>query len=112
MDLESLFKKFVYTGVGFVSLTTDRFQKTVEGLVGDGKISEDEGEKIFDEFLKNTDTKKDELENQFGSVVEKLVKSFSFATSSDLDSLKNRVAVLEAAVAKKEEAEKKANTTE
>ncbi len=98
--MDNLFRKFVYTGVGFVSLTTERMAKQIEKLVGDGKISEDEGKKIVDDFMKNTETKKDELEGQFKSIIEKVVKSFSFATSGDVVKLENRVSVLEALLAK------------
>ena len=68
--MENLFRKFVYTGVGFVSLTSERMIKQIEKLVGDGKISESEGQKIVDDFMKNTETKKDELEGQFKSIIE------------------------------------------
>jgi len=98
--MENLFRKFVYTGVGFVSLTSERMIKQIEKLVGDGKISESEGKKIVDDFMKNSETKKDELEGQFKSIIEKVVKSFSFATSTDVVKLENRVSVLEALLAK------------
>ncbi len=105
--MENLFKKFVYTGVGFVALTTERLKNTIDGLVGDGKISEDEGKKIVDDFMKNTETKKDELENQFGSVIEKIVKSFNFATVSEVDEMLERVSALEEALAKQDAKEAK-----
>ena len=105
--MENLFKKFIYTGVGFISLTTDRMKETVKGLIEDGKISKDEGKKIVDDFTKNTETKKDEIEGQFKSIVEKILKSFNFATTTDMKNIENRIAVLEALLAKEEKAEKK-----
>ena len=109
--MEDFFKKFIYTGVGWISVTTERFKKTIDGFISDGKISEPEGKKIVDDFLKNTETKKDEIETQFGSVVDKIIKSFSFATTTEVEALEKKIADLEAIVAKKETTQKAATTT-
>jgi len=94
-NLEDLFKKFVYTGVGLVSLTKDRLQKTIDEMVKEDKISENEGEKLVTDFFKNTESKKKELEDQLRKVVDKAVAKFKFANSSKLEELTNRVKVLE-----------------
>ncbi len=99
--MESLFKNLVYTGVGFVSITKKKFEETIETLVTDEKISSKEGKKLVDEFVKNTETKVSEFEGQMKNIVEKAVKSLSFATTSELEALRNRVAVLEAVLASK-----------
>jgi len=109
--MEDFFKKFIYTGVGWISVTTERFKKTIDGFISDGKISEGEGKKIVDDFLKNTETKKDEIETQFGSVVDKIIKSFSFATTTEVEALEKKIADLEAVVAKKETVQKTVKTT-
>lgn len=93
--LEDLFKKFVYTGIGLISLTKDRLQKTIEEMVKENKITEKDGEKIVTDFFKNTESKKKELEKQLKKVVDKTVSKFKFATSSNLEELANRVKVLE-----------------
>lgn len=99
-NLEDLFKKFVYTGVGLISLTKDRLQKTVDELIKEDKISEKEGKKMVDDFFKNTESKKKDLEGQLKSVIEKAVAKFKFANSSSLEELANRVKVLEQVLAK------------
>ena len=104
--MEDLFKKFIYTGIGWISVTTEKFKDAIDGFISDGKISESEGKKIVDDFLKNTETKKDEIETQFGSVVDKIIKSFSFATTTEVDALEKKIAELEALIAKKSSAEK------
>jgi polyhydroxyalkanoate synthesis regulator phasin len=103
--MENFFKQFVYTGVGLVALSAEKAKKLVDRLIEEGKLSAEEGKKIVDEFTANTDTKKEELETQFNSVVEKIVKSFKFATNQDLAELTNRVTVLEAVLANKKDAE-------
>ncbi|MEN9443860.1 MAG: hypothetical protein RIS47_750 [Bacteroidota bacterium] len=99
--MENLFRNLVYTGVGFVALTKKKFEEAVETLVTEEKISSKEGKKLVDEFVKNTESKVSEFEGQMKNVVEKVVKSLSFATTTDLDALRNRVAVLEAVLASK-----------
>ena len=103
--MENLFKNLIYTGVGFVALSRKKFEETVQTLVTEEKISGKEGKKLVDEFVKNTETKVSEFEGQMKNIVEKVVKSLSFATTTELDALKNRVAVLEAVLASKEREE-------
>lgn len=109
--MEDFFKKFIYTGVGWISVTTERFKKTIDGFISDGKISEPKGKRIVDDFLKNTETKKEEIETQFGIVVDKIIKSFSFATTTEVEALEKKVAELEAIVANKETSQKTIKTT-
>ena len=93
--MEDILKKFLYTSVGFVSLATEKFQKTIEILVSEKKISSEEGKRLLEDFFKQTETKKEEFESQMNSVVEKVVKSFSFATTNDIEELSKRVRALE-----------------
>ncbi len=99
--MEDLFKKFIYTGIGWISITTENFKKTIEKFVEEGKISAEEGKKIVDEFAVNAETKKDELEEHFKNVVNKLISSLNIAKLEEFRKLEKRVAELEAQVANK-----------
>jgi len=103
--MENVLKNFIYTAVGFASIAGEKIKKSVDSLVEDEKISTKEGKKIVDDFFKNTNTKRDEMESQFSSLVEKVIKSFNFASKKDIDKLANRITVLEAIVANMEEEE-------
>lgn len=63
--MDDLFKKFINTGVGFLSQGNKAVQVAIEKLVKESKISEQEGKKIVDELLKNSETKRADLEKQF-----------------------------------------------
>ncbi|TGE23798.1 hypothetical protein E5K00_00865 [Hymenobacter aquaticus] len=89
--MEDLFKKFINAGVGFVSLTSDRVQTTIDALVKESKLSEQEGKKIMDDLKKNSETKRKELEQQFSSIASKLMKSVGVASNSDVEDLKRSV---------------------
>lgn len=89
--MEDLFRKFVNAGVGFVSLTTDRVQKTIDALVKESKLSEKEGAKIMDELRKNGETKRKELEKQVQGLATKMMKTVGVAPNSDVEELKRTV---------------------
>jgi polyhydroxyalkanoate synthesis regulator phasin len=63
--MDDLFKKFINTGVGFLSQGNKAVQVAIEKLVKESKISEQEGKKIVDELLRNSETKRADLEKQF-----------------------------------------------
>ncbi|OWP64494.1 hypothetical protein CDA63_03750 [Hymenobacter amundsenii] len=86
--MEDLFKKFVNAGVGFVSLTNDRVQKTIDSLVKESKLSEKEGAKIMDDLKKNTDAKRKELEKQAQGLAARMMKTVGVAPNSELEELK------------------------
>nr|WP_291725740.1 hypothetical protein [Bernardetia sp.] len=112
--MEDLLKKLVYTGVGVVSLTAEKLQEVVDKLVDERKISADEGKKLVDEFFDTTEEKKKEFEGQLSSIVEKVVRSFKFASNKEVTELTERVKVLEAnagIVGEVEQSEKKATKT-
>ena len=98
--MEDLFKKFVYTGVGLVSLTADKLQKSIDKLIDEEKISEKEGKKIVDDFFKKTESKKQEFEKQLQAVTEEVVKKFDFSKAKEILELNKRVRVLENKVSK------------
>ncbi|WP_338764675.1 hypothetical protein WAF17_00055 [Bernardetia sp. ABR2-2B] len=109
--MEDLLKKLVYTGVGVVSMTAEKLQEAVDKLVDERKMSADEGKKLVDEFFDTTEEKKKEFEGQLSSIVEKIVRSFKFASNKEVSELTDRVKTLEAnagIVGGVEQSEKKA----
>jgi len=103
---DSIFKKFFYTGIGIAALTKEKFENAIEDLVKDKKLSTDEGKKIMDDFVKNIDGKKDEIEEQMKEFVEKTTKKFKFAKKDEVEELMKRVEELEAKLAAKKEIDK------
>jgi polyhydroxyalkanoate synthesis regulator phasin len=97
--LENAFKKFVYTGVGFISLSAERFKKSIEELIANNKLSEEEGKKLLDEFFKEADTKKDEFESNLKKVMKKAGKKMSFVKAEEVEKLSKRIQELEKLVA-------------
>jgi len=93
--MENVFKKFLYSGVGFVSLATEKFKAAVNELIKDGKLSEEEGKNIVENFSKSSEERKKVFEKDFGIAVENILHNFKFAKSEDVERLRNRITVLE-----------------
>ena len=104
--MEDLFKKFVYTGVGLVSLTAEKLEKSVNKLVDENKISTEEGKKIVEDLMSKTEAKKEEFEDKLKEVTEAVVAKFDFLKKNDYETLVKRVEALEAEVAKKKTVKK------
>jgi polyhydroxyalkanoate synthesis regulator phasin len=95
IKMEDLFKKFVYTGVGMVSTTLEKFQKSVEKLVDEDKLSQEEGKKLVDDLFKNTESKREEFETKLKKVVEEVMVRMNLATQTQIHELQDRLAVIE-----------------
>jgi polyhydroxyalkanoate synthesis regulator phasin len=95
--MSELFKKFLYASVGLVSSTTDKLRKTVDEMVEKGKMSEDEGKQIVDDFTKDTESKRKEFEDKLSNLVEDILHKLNLPTRSAIDALTERVEELEAA---------------
>lgn len=93
--MEDLFKKFVYTGVGLVSLTVEKFQSSIEKLVDDDKLSQEEGKKLVDDLFTNTEAKREEFETKLKGIIEEVMVRMNLATQKQVQELQDRLAVLE-----------------
>ena len=103
---DNLFKKVVYAGVGLASVAAEKIEETVNDLVDKGKLSDNEGKKIVDDFFKNTEVKTAEFEEKLKDVVKNVVTKFDFLKRDDVEGLKKRIEELEAELAKNKTASK------
>lgn len=96
-SVEDLFKTVIYTGVGVAASATEKVQKAIDELVDKGKMPADEGKKFVDDFVKNTENRREEFEDRFKSAVKSIVDKFDFPTKKDYSALIKRVEKLEKA---------------
>jgi polyhydroxyalkanoate synthesis regulator phasin len=95
--MAELFKKFLYTSVGLVSNTGERVQTLVTDLISKGRISEEEGKKIVEEFTASTSDKRNEFEERMTSLVEDIMHKLNLPTRAQIEALEERIEELEAA---------------
>lgn len=99
--MEELIKKVLYTGVGLVATATEKVQQTVNDLVDNDKINQEEGKKIVNEFVESTEEKKGELESRFTELMENVIGRLDLVKKSDIQELIEKVEALEKQAAKK-----------
>lgn len=94
--MEDLFKKFLYTGVGLAAMAAEKMQETVDGLVGEGKVSEEEGKKIVNEFAGDVEQRRTDLESRIREITDKVSVGFGLPKVVSTAEYDNIVARLEA----------------
>lgn len=94
--MEDLFKKFVYTSVGIVSTSVEKMQKSVDKLVNEDKLSQEEGKKIVDDLFSNTESKAKDWENKLKDLIEEAMTRMNLGTQTQIKELEARIAELEA----------------
>ena len=90
-----ILKKVFYVGVVAIALAVDKTQKLVEDLVQQGKISEEEGKKIVDDFVQSTEVKRGEFETRLRKITDSLAERFDFLSKEEVDVLQKRINELE-----------------
>lgn len=93
--MEETFKKLIYAGVGLAAQATERIEETINDLISKGKITDKEGKKIVDDFIKKTENKKESYETKFKTAVEDVTSKFNYVKKADYDALAKKVAKLE-----------------
>lgn len=87
--MEEFLKKFVYTGVGLLSLTTTKMKEVIENLINDRKITEDEGKRLVDDFLSKTKQQRKEFEEQLRTASSNIGKEFGSSLEETDETIKN-----------------------
>lgn len=96
--LDSL-KKALYAGVGLAFLTRDKIEEMGRKLAEDAKLSETDGKKFVDEFLKKAEEAKASLDKLVASAVGKGFETFDVPRRAEVKALEERVKALESKVA-------------
>jgi polyhydroxyalkanoate synthesis regulator phasin len=106
-DMEKEIKKFLYAGVDLAAAASEKFQASVQELVSKGKISADEGKQMVDDLFAKNEERKAEFESKYKEFSEKLGLNKKKSEEEELDSLRKKVADLEAKLAKSKAASAK-----
>jgi polyhydroxyalkanoate synthesis regulator phasin len=86
-----LIKKAVLTGVGIASLTKDKIEDLAKELVVNGKVSEQEGEKLVQEMLNRVEESREKVKSQTESIVQDTITKMKLARVEDIELLKGEV---------------------
>jgi polyhydroxyalkanoate synthesis regulator phasin len=93
--MDKLFKKVLYTGIGIFTATTEKLQKAIDDLVQRGRLSEEEGMKVVEDVVKNTENKKEEYEGRFRRLIDAALSKLNLPQGDTHDKLEKRIKSLE-----------------
>ena len=98
-EIDSLLKKILYQGVAKANSAIDYVEKTVSNLVGQNKITNEEGKKIVSNFTTTIDGKVKDMESRLRETISGALQNVRPASKSEVEELRKRVESLEKIVA-------------
>lgn len=93
-----LIKKAFYTGLGLAVLTKEKAEEMVKEIAQQAKLSEQEGKELADSLMKQSDRARQDFHGKVDEAVTAVVGRLHLATREEFESLRARVAELEAKV--------------
>ena len=89
-----LVKKNILMGLGLASMTQSKLKEIGKKIAEEGKLSQEEGEKLVSEILKQADDAKDGLQKQMHDMIEKAMQKFRPPCLCEIEKLKEEIKAL------------------
>lgn len=86
-----LFKKTFLAGIGVASLTMEKIEELSKDLIDKGKLTEQEGEKFFQEIQKRAEESRESLKQQTDRLVEAAISRMQLAKTADLEKMQAEI---------------------
>ncbi len=93
--MEEKLKNLFYQGLGVVAITRDKVEKAVAEMVEKGKMSREEGKKLFDEITAETHKAGAEFKENSKETIREWIEKTGVPSRDEFDALKSRVEALE-----------------
>ena len=90
-----LLKKTMLTGIGIASMTKDKIEELGKKISAESKLTEEEGKKMVNDLLKQSEKAREDLEAQIQKLVKKSLEKLDIPTREDLNRLEKRIKKLE-----------------
>ena len=90
-----LLKKTMLTGIGIASMTKDKIEELGKKISEESKLTEEEGKKMVNDLLKQSEKAREDLENQVQKLVKKALEKLDIPTREDFNRLEKRIKKLE-----------------
>lgn len=89
-------KKGLMTGIGAVLLTKEKIEESVEKLVKESKIKEEDARKLIDELAGSGQKQATKMEKDMGDVFKRALSGMNVARKDELADLRRQIEALEA----------------
>jgi len=90
-----LLKKTMLTGIGIASMTKDKIEELGKKISEESKLTAEEGKKMVNDLLKQSEKAREDLENQVQKLVKKALEKLDIPTCEDFNRLEKRIKKLE-----------------
>ncbi len=90
----------MFTGVGLALKTKDEVRKLAKDFAKKAELSEEEGKKFIDDYLKRYDKSREKLEEKVEKTVREVVGRTGLVTKDELEEIKTEIKKLKKASAK------------
>jgi polyhydroxyalkanoate synthesis regulator phasin len=93
--MEDTLKNLLYQGLGVVAITREKVDKAVAELVEKGKVTREEGKKLFEEITTETHKAGMEFKENSKETIREWLEKSGIPSREEFEALKARVEVLE-----------------
>ncbi len=90
-----LLKKGMFAGIGAAVLTRDKIREATRMLVEEGRLSNEEAEKLTEDLVSSGEREWDEINSKFQSSFKKISENLEVVRKQEFVDLKARVELLE-----------------
>lgn len=88
-------KKGLMTGIGAVLLTKEKIEESVDKLVKESKLKEEDARKLIDELAGSGEKQATKIEKDMGDVFKKALSGMNVARKDELADLRRQIEALE-----------------
>ncbi len=97
----NLLKKGILAGIGIGMMTKEKIEELAKKTAKEAKLNEEEGRKLADDLLKQSEEVKHQIEKKVDEQVRKNIDKFGFATKEDLKKVEKQLEKLQKEMGKK-----------
>jgi len=89
--MNELIKKTLLTGLGLAFLTKEKIEEMTKEFIEKGKLSEQEGKKLYDELLEKAEESKEDVKKQIETITKETMKKMNLASRDELQDMEKRL---------------------
>jgi polyhydroxyalkanoate synthesis regulator phasin len=90
-----LMKKAMLIGLGLTSMTRDKVEQFAKEISEDSKLSEEEGKKLVEEMVRQSDEARANMEKEVRGLVKKTMEKLNIPSRTEMRDLADRIEALE-----------------
>ncbi|MEA3253783.1 MAG: hypothetical protein U9Q17_02410 [Chloroflexota bacterium] len=90
-----LMKKSMLIGLGLTSMTRDKIEQFAREVSEDSKLSEEEGKKLVEEMVRQSDEARTNMEKEVRVLVKKATEKLNIPSRAEMRDLADRIEALE-----------------